>query len=304
MWGRSRTGLGAEQGDEKQQLKHELAVLNAVVGVKAWQSGYDGPDLNRMDISLYVSEDGGGRKKIRTACSADMPTKLHAALEAKKKVARLLGEAAVAAAEERVSHPHEMPPLWERSEESPTADELTWLAAWIDEQPDPAAISLDEADAALRMRRASQAGAAAIARERWSTSEEVHYRPGHFWLAQAPDVLEVRMIDKRCTIESVMFSPGDYLIRIGRYFDRVASDPSGLTFEEWTPPDGSSFVINATELRGVNFTMTPTEPGPALGVELRRSARRAAVVEAPMVERAKEYVMDPLVDDTLRARCW
>ena len=52
---------------------------------------------------------------------------------------------------------------------------------------------------------------------------------------------------------------GDYLVRIGRYFDRAASDASGLTFEEWTPPDGrDSFIINATELRGVNFTMTPT----------------------------------------------
>ena len=38
---------------------------------------------------------------------------------------------------------------------------------------------------------------------------------------------------------------------IGRYFDRVASDTSGLTFEEWAPPDGSSFIINATELRAV-----------------------------------------------------
>lgn len=77
------------------------------------------------------------------------------------------------------------------------------------------------------------------ARERWSTSEEVHYRPGHFWLAQAPKVLEVCKVEKRCTIESVMFSAGDFLVRIGRYFDRVASDPSGLTFEEWTPPDES-----------------------------------------------------------------
>ena len=59
-----------------------------------------------------------------------------------------------------------------------------------------------------------------------------------------------------------MFSPGDYLVRIGRYFDRKASDPSALTFEEWTPPDDSSFVVNATEIRGVNFTMTPTAPGP------------------------------------------
>ena len=100
-----------------------------------------------------------------------------------------------------------------------------------------------------------------------------------------------------------MFGVGDYLVRIGRYFDRVASDTSGLTFEEWTPPTGSSFVINATELRGVNFTMTPKEPGPP-PVEVRRSARHVGVVEAPMAARPKEYVMDSLVDDQIRARFW
>ena len=118
------------------------------------------------------------------------------------------------------------------------------------------------------------------ARERWSTSEDVHYRPGHFWLAQLPGEREVRKIETRCTIEGVMFSAGDYLIRIGRFFDRVASDTSGLTFEEWTPPDESSFVVNATELYAVNFTMTPTTPPPPL-MEVRRSGRRAAVVSTP-----------------------
>lgn len=141
------------------------------------------------------------------------------------------------------------------------------------------------------------------ARERWSTSEEAHYRPGHFWLAQAPNVLEVRKIEKRCTIEGVMFHMDDYLVRIGRYFDRVATDPSGLTFEEWTPPDGSSFVINATELRGVNFTMTPTAPPPPLQ-EVRRSGRRAAVVSTPPHPPLKEYRMDQVVDDDIRRRCW
>ena len=43
-----------------------------------------------------------------------------------------------------------------------------------------------------------------------------------------------------------MFSAGDFLVRIGRYFDRMAVDTSGLTFEEWTPPDGSSFVIEVS----------------------------------------------------------
>ena len=58
------------------------------------------------------------------------------------------------------------------------------------------------------------------AREWWSRSETVHYRPGHFWLAEASDVREVRKIETRCTIDGVMFSPGDYLVRIGRHFDR------------------------------------------------------------------------------------
>ena len=66
-----------------------------------------------------------------------------------------------------------------------------------------------------------------------------------------------------------------------------------MTFEEWTPPDGSSFVINATELRGVNFTMTPTKPAPP-----PRSGRHAGAVEVPVAalaptpQRATEYVMD------------
>ena len=141
------------------------------------------------------------------------------------------------------------------------------------------------------------------ARERWSTSEEVHLRPGHFWLAQLPLEREVRKIEKRTTIEGVIFHPGNYLIRIGRYFDRVASDTSGLTFEEWTPPDGGSFVVNATELRAVNFTMTPTKPPPPL-VEVRRSGRRAAVVSTPPQKPPKEYTMDPAVDNDIRSRCW
>lgn len=101
-----------------------------------------------------------------------------------------------------------------------------------------------------------------------------------------------------------MFTAGDYLVRIGRHFDRVASDPSGLTFEEWTPPDGStSFIVNATEIRGVNFTMTPSVAGLPL-TEVRRSGRLAQVVSTPPAAKQKMYVMDPLIDDEIRSRCW
>ena len=54
-------------------------------------------------------------------------------------------------------------------------------------------------------------------------------------MAQAPDVLEVRKILKRETINGQPFHPGDYVIRIGRYFDRDPADTSSLTFEEWLP---------------------------------------------------------------------
>ena len=59
----------------------------------------------------------------------------------------------------------------------------------------------------------------------------------------------------------------------------VASDPSGLTFEEWTPPDGrDSFTINATELRGVNFTMTEADELPPLQSELLERFGRGVVL--------------------------
>ena len=123
---------------------------------------------------------------------------------------------------------------------------------------------------------------------------------------------EVKKIETRGTIDGVMFNIGDYLVRIGRYFDRAASDASGLTFEEWTPPDGrDSFIINATELRGVNFTMTPTGELPPLQSELRRSKRapKAKVTALPGAlppppPPPKEYAMEPAIDDAIRGRCW
>ena len=203
------------------------------------------------------------------------------------------------------------------------------------------------------------------ARERWSTKEVVHYRPGHFWLAQASDVLEVRRVTKRETHGGQPFAVGDYLVRIGRYFDRMPSDLSGLSFEEWQPervfsPNdvgskltisakgvikvGSTtrdaywgtdeqpaalsdvtiiavddawikygrgrndkfcnprieggFVINATELRLVNFSMEPID---AAAYKPRTSGRRAAAVSAP---KPKKYRMAKEIDHEIRAACW
>lgn len=149
------------------------------------------------------------------------------------------------------------------------------------------------------------------ARESWSQSEDTHYRPGHFWLAQAPSTLDVRKMTSRCTIEGTMFHPGDYLVRIGRYFDRKASDPTGLCFEEWNPPQDSShsgsFIINATELRAVNFSMLPVQHQHAPLLEVRRKSGRvssAKIVGVPPCQPPKAYMLPQEIDDEIRAACW
>ena len=73
------------------------------------------------------------------------------------------------------------------------------------------------------------------ARELWSTSEDIHVRPGHFWVAQAASNFRLEIADKRLTLGGTTFAKGDLIVHIGRYFDRDVSDPSGLTFEEWQP---------------------------------------------------------------------
>eukprot|EP00965_Chrysotila_dentata_P109104 3605136-Pleurochrysis_carterae.AAC.1 len=111
------------------------------------------------------------------------------------------------------------------------------------------------------------------ARAEWSSAEEVHLRPGHFWLAQAPPESEfsAEAMTRRTTMDGIAYSVGDVRVRVGRYFDREASDLSGLTFEEWTAPEGACHYINSTELRAVNFTMEVV--GRALPLSQVRSRR-------------------------------
>lgn len=64
------------------------------------------------------------------------------------------------------------------------------------------------------------------------------------------------------------------------------------------PRVAGGFVINSSELRGVNFSMEPLDPPP---VQPRSSGRRAGVVAAPL---PKRYRMHAKIDDELRGRCW
>ena len=196
-------------------------------------------------------------------------------------------------------------------------------------------------------------------------------RPGHFWVAQAPSNYRVEQAEKRMSIGGTVFSKGDFIVRIGRYFDRDVSDPSGLTFEEWqpiavlhegdvgkvlsiaggvikvgrtvrpdvywagdppyvhsktiskidaspggwvefqgggrirNPPSAGDFVVNATELRAIAFSMQPLDRQlPLSEVTVRKSGRLAAIVSVPPGPLPKRYSLDVTNDNEIRAKCW
>eukprot|EP00965_Chrysotila_dentata_P193216 6175616-Pleurochrysis_carterae.AAC.1 len=195
------------------------------------------------------------------------------------------------------------------SPECPMAAALPWKQITVKELPLTGVanrrIVAQEQGRLLAQRLTPDAYFAVQARADWSSSEEVHYRPGHFWLAQAPPESEflVERVHRRSTADGTAYSSGDFKIKVGRYFDREASDASGLSFEEWTAPDGSSHFVNSTELRAVNFTMDAV--GQQVLPQVRASrGRRAGVVRAAPASRPRRVRMPAEVDDDIRSRCW
>ena len=87
------------------ELYREVLVLKAVPGTSGVSpSAYTGPDLNRMRVNLYyTAEDGGSRKKISGVASAIRPTQFDAALDAKRKLAAIVGDDVIATAERLVA---------------------------------------------------------------------------------------------------------------------------------------------------------------------------------------------------------
>lgn len=173
------------------------------------------------------------------------------------------------------------------------------------------------------------------------------------------------------TLGGTVFNKGDIIIKIGRYFDRDVSDPSGLTFEGWqpltvfteedvgkvlkisggiikvgrttrpevcwasvppdvnskkiskvdsttggwvefqeggrirNPPSAGDFIVNATELRAINFSMEPKgRQLPLSEVRVRHSGRLAAIVSVPPAPLPKIYTLDATIDNEIRAQCW
>ena len=68
-------------------------------------------------------------------------------------MAAIVGEPAIAAGQQK--HQLLKSEALGPAQQPPSADELEWLANWFDLQPEPDAVSIDEATAALRSHRAA-----------------------------------------------------------------------------------------------------------------------------------------------------
>ena len=93
----------------------------------------------------------------------------------------------------------------------------------------------------------------------------------------------------------------DEIVSVDDDVDGWVKLKSGAKFRN--PPTAGDFVVNATELREINFTMTALDRALPL-VEVRRSGRRAAVVGAPPAPLPKVYKLDARIDHEIRKKCW
>ena len=130
---------------------------------------------------------------------------------------------------------------------------------------------------------------------------------------QAPRGMGVRDTE---IVDGTHFTRGDYMLAV-EWWDLDPSDPDSRTYKRWTPPAGSpqQFVLNSTELRGIDFTMDAV--GPAVSpplVEVRRRSGRASSVAASRAQRERveaaqgvgdqAFRMPAEVENEMLRRCW
>ena len=156
------------------------------------------------------------------------------------------------------------------------------------------------------LKRLLKAGkfAAVQARELWSTEEQVHMRPGHFWacvLGDAdgkgspilfgpfvkqqhwpPTEGEEGWKEEFRSLTRQRYDAGDCALLVRCYYHRTPDDREGLTFVRWQARPGETLVITSSELRAVqdrqecDIKLTPPRGAPQLRQQLRapRSRKR------------------------------
>ena len=172
-------------------------------------------------------------------------------------------------------------------------------------------------------------------RELWSTDEQRHYRPGHYWLFRFGTADDGTCIKKKFSLarrswevfEGIRFYDGECALVVEQWLHRTDADTSGLTFEEWNPkPEDMDpgaqpafMILNSSELRGV-ITVDPNPNAASKFREVKplaleaaaRRPRRAVLDSHPHAHTSDEadsgsdprmFLMSDQMDNKFRERC-
>lgn len=149
-----------QSGADLEAAYQLVAVLEATDGVRmASVYGRDKVELNARRIVVKIeapADDPKGRTIIQVTAnwSAEVDSWLACAQVATKKVAAITGEAAIAAARQKLEL-RSSTLSFAPAQQPPSAEELEWLAHWCDSQPCPDEVSTEQAAAALAQHQAA-----------------------------------------------------------------------------------------------------------------------------------------------------
>jgi hypothetical protein len=153
--------------------------------------------------------------------------------------------------------------------------------------------------------------AAVQARERWSSEESIHLRPGHYWLFELGDAGQgspvSKTFDKREMFRGIRFDANECAIRVKRWLNRTADDLEGLTFVEWQEADQDVMIVNSSELRAVGFTLEQIRDQSQQPAGARRPSAgtrgAGARLAQQRVDPSLKYRLSSTDDAVIRARC-
>ncbi len=157
------------------------------------------------------------------------------------------------------------------------------------------------------------------ARKMWSTEEESHLRPGHFWICKfgtVPGIMSY--VEKKFELETrkweeykgTRYYNGNKALVVELWLHRVADDLSGLTFQEWAPSEGTgdasapvAMVVNSRELCVVDFHLSEVRPLQLDTVDRGDRRTRGAVVRKIQGVGNSTFVLSVENDNDFRSPC-
>jgi hypothetical protein len=159
------------------------------------------------------------------------------------------------------------------------------------------------------------------AREEWSTEEETHRSPGHFWICNLgtfPGTMscverKFEFHGRKCKWEQykdTRYSDGDRVLVVELWLHRVVDDLSGLTFQEWDPSAGTddtsapvAMIVNSSEMCAADFPLVEVR-----SVHLDSVARGGRRTSGATVRNLQgvgnsTFVLSVENDNDFRSRC-